>query len=87
MCTIHLLHYILQTKPQRKISQRAAAAPDDDCGGGFNGEVGDRGGYDDDCVDVENFDDFPCLGTNFGSICRRCVSFSNFKQLLNPLLM
>jgi len=87
MCTIHHLHYILKTKPRSTISQCATAAAADDDDRGFVGEVGDCGGDDDDCVGVEDFDNFPCLGTNFGSICRRRISFCSFKQLLIPLLM
>jgi len=87
MRTIHHLHYIFKTKPQSTTSHCAAAAADDDDDGGFDGEVGDCGGDDDDCVGFEDFDDFPCLGTNFDSMCIRRVSFSSFKQLLIPLLM
>jgi hypothetical protein len=76
MCTIHHLHYVLKTKLQSIIFQCAAADDVDD--GGFDGEVDDCGG-DDDCVAVEDFDDFPCLGINFVSIYRRRVSFCSFK--------
>jgi hypothetical protein len=75
MCSIHHLHYIPKTTLQSTIFQCAAVAAAD---GGFDGEVDDCGG-DDGCVGVEDFDDFPSLGINIGSICRRCVSLCSFK--------